>query len=73
MKGARRINSSTLILGKLLELLTETSPPTQAALEVGIRRAMGRHCYDDRISYAHVLFVDLSLVLRRPARPPDCR
>lgn len=31
--------------------------------QVGVRRAMGRHCHDDRIPDAHVLSVDMSLVL----------
>jgi hypothetical protein len=61
MKGARPINSSTLTQGR--STFSHLAPTHIGFYQVGIRRTMGRHCHDDRIPGAHVLSVDMSLVL----------
>jgi hypothetical protein len=61
MKDARPTNSSTLTQGdSLLSLLHFLS---HWLYQVGVWRTMGRHRHDGRIPDAHVLSLDLSLVL----------
>ena len=67
MKGVRPINSLILTPGQLLVLFHFNSRFCQLiswdAYEVGVWRTMGSHRHDDRLSDAHVLPVDMSLVL----------
>jgi hypothetical protein len=70
MKGARLTNSSTPIPGDILLnfppprfLNTRFFPTDKFARQVGVWWTVGRHCHDDWIPDAHVLSVDMSMVL----------
>jgi hypothetical protein len=64
VKDARPTNSSILTLRDSLLLFTVNSfHNSHRFFQVGVRRTMGRHCHDDRFPDAHVLSMDMSLVL----------
>jgi hypothetical protein len=65
MKGARLINSLTLTLGELHSTISTRFAPdsSQIAHEMGVWWTMGCHRHDDRIPDAHVLLMDMPLVL----------
>jgi hypothetical protein len=46
-----------------LHFLSQPAPTSHGLYQVGIRRTMGRHRHDGRVPDAHVLSVDMSLVL----------